>query len=232
MPFEEIFQIRNTMHQHNVILHKLWMRSQMWHPPAASWWIGKGGSTQDDVNPVCTTDALITPYSRGNPIEEIHIVLPNTQEVKVTGTATSINAISGSENIIHYNNLSDHWVDVHMQKRVWLASGTPSWGPWFYEIDWRSYETNPYDGAPDHIKNQYSPWPPQDVPEKREYRIWECEHFTGRSPGSINFNNINDPDDVYRTSLAGLKETASYAVKGVWSGYTYAQDNLNDFIHD
>jgi hypothetical protein len=193
----------------NTVLHRLWDRKHTWVPPREDYW--------DECD-----STFVTPFHRLAELNAIYFQLPNGQEVRLLGTSIAIIATSGEESIYQYVNVTDSWIDVKLERRVYH---TGSWHPWFYLDSWRTFGTDDADiwDAPPFIQDRYSSWPPQDT-DTVQHRTILCDHITGHAAGSVEYDNANNINDVYRTDNDGLDETDTIAFKGTWSNRIYRFD--------
>lgn len=174
----------------------------------------------------CESKAYFTPFVGQSPINNVYFQLPNGQEVRIFSNRQAVAFTSAQETVVHLMNLSNSWIDVMLEDRYLITPDPPAdpyWTNWEFENEWRSYgDPTPdiWDGAPWHLKDNYSNWPPQDT-ETHQYRTILCDHSKSQGCNAYT-QNADDVDDIYRTSNTGLLETALIPIKGLWSGLIYA----------
>jgi hypothetical protein len=191
-----------------------------------------GSPNDPDFWDNCESDDYLLAYSQISPANVFNFILPNSQQVIIQISPTGVYSITAQDNDIQYLNMSDSWVDSSLWQRVRDTSESP-WSNWSFEDEWRVYGTygaDPWD-APPHIQSRYHTWPPEDDDDIK-YKLETCEHFEGHEAGTVNYDNVNEWDDNYRSSDAGLKEVASLASKGPWSQLYYQTENYVEFVHD
>ena len=187
----------------NTALMRAWVRDDYDTPPHISFWDN------------CRSDTYFAPVTYANSYNQYHFKLQNGQEVSLRNLLHCVMITSGIESKVIYHNISDSWVDVALY-----------FDDEYIGHAWRVHGNNPdpWD-APSWISNQFNEWPLTG-----SYNLRICYHLSSNSYGSIQDENINTVDDIYRTTVPN--EIHPLPVKGIWAGFVYDINEYNEYVYD
>ncbi len=172
-----------------------------------------------------------------HPLENNNFKLQNNQEIRIHSNIFSLTVTSQKESKTIYHNICDSWIDVGLYQDILRSDPQPSTLDVLMQ-DWRVHGNNPdpWD-APDFIKNSdnWETWPPEDSENfwgEIHYHLKVCEHLTSNAYGSIQENNLNSVDDIFRNSGNTPDEVDIIPIKGSISGKHWKNEGYDEPAYD